>query len=106
MNTTKPEPSWLDADEWQGDNGLLGNRRGLEILRDAIDQVLVKPEEVVVIPIDDGSIRVLKLCDPPPPPAPTRFRDKLILAIIIAILIGIPLLALFGLHQLIKLLSS
>ena len=106
MNTTKPEPSWLEADEWQGDNGLLGNRRGLEILREAIDQVLLKPEEVVVIPIDDGSIRVLKLCDPPPPPAPTRLQDKLILGIFIAVLISIPLLALFGLHQLIKLLSS
>lgn len=106
MNASKQDPSWLEADEWEGDNGLLGNRRGLEILRDAIDQVLVKPEEVVVIPIDDGSIRVLKLCDPPPPPAPTRFQDKLILGIFIAILIGIPLLALFGLHQLIQLLTS
>lgn len=106
MNTTKPEPSWLEADEWEGENGLLGNRRGLEILREAIDQALMKPEDIIVIPVDDGSVRVLKLCDPPPPPAATRFQDKLILGIVIAILISIPLLALFGLHQLIKLLSS
>ena len=106
MNPDESSAPWLEADEWEGDNGLLGNRRGLEILRDAIDQALMKPEDVVVIPVDQGSIRVLKLCDPPPPPAPTRLKDKLILGIIVAVLISIPLLALFGLHQLIQLLSS
>lgn len=106
MNPDESSTPWLEADEWEGDNGLLGNRRGLEILREAIDHALAHPGDATPIPVDCGSIRVVKVCDPPPPSGPTPVRDKILLGIFLAVLVTIPLLALFGLHQLIKLLSS
>jgi hypothetical protein len=106
MISPPPEAAWLEADEWEGDNGLLGNRRGLEVLREAIDEVLMNPEEAVVIPADEGSIRILKLCNPPPRPVPGSLRDKLSTILMFTFLFSIPLLALFGLLQLLQILFS
>jgi hypothetical protein len=106
MNPDESSTPWLEADEWEGDNGLLGNRRGLEVLREAIAQALTHPDDAIPVLADRGSIWIVKLCDPPPLPAQRRLRDKIVGGMIIAIFLSILLFALFGLSQLIKLLSS
>lgn len=106
MNATEPESAWLKADEWQGDNGLLGNRRGLEILREAIDQALTNPDAAVVVPVDHGSIRVVKLCDPPPPPSPSTIGERIFLCCLLALFVFILLLGIAGLIALVASLFS
>ena len=107
MNPTESEVPWIEADEWEGDNGLQGNRAGLQALRDSIDQILERSEDLVPINVDLGSLRVLKLCDPPPDAIPPEtIGNRIGLWVFLAILISIPLLALFGLSQLIQIFFS
>jgi hypothetical protein len=103
MITPQPEPAWLEADEWEGDNGLLGNRRGLEALRGAIDQVLMNPDAAIIIPVDEGSIRILKLCNPSPPPEPCSLQQRILLVGLVALFLFILFL---GLTSLIALVAS
>ena len=104
MNPHDPSKPWLESDEWQGNNGILGNRRGFEQLRECIDLLLDGNDDLVVVKTDDDSVKVLKLMDrPDPQPRTMTLVTKLQTILIIAILIAIPILALYGLAQLLLL---
>ena len=106
MNPDKSNLPWLEYDEWEGEDGLLGNRQGFELLRAGIDRILTGTESTVPLKDAEITVRVLRLGKRPPAPLPETFGDKLGNLVLVAILLSIPLLALFGLHQLVKLLTS
>jgi hypothetical protein len=104
MNPDESNIPWLEYDEWEGEDGLLGNRQGFELLRDGIDRILTRTENTVPLNDAEITVRVLRLGKRPPAPLPETIGDKLGNLVLATILLSIPLLAAFGLVQLISIL--
>jgi len=107
MNQHTTTSPWLAHDELEGEDGLVGDRAGFELLRQSIDHLLAGNSDSLRIEGDGVILTQLKLCEPPPTSKPASLREKLItFALVFTILIAVPLLALFGLYQLFQIFSS
>ncbi|MCW1915278.1 hypothetical protein OJ996_16950 [Luteolibacter sp. GHJ8] len=93
---------WIQSDEIDGEDGLIGDRLGFEILREGIDRLLQGDEEIVRIEDQGRFFLALQLAAAPLPLQPSTLGEKILTGAIIVVFLSIPLLALFGLTQLIR----
>lgn len=88
---------WLESDEWQGDNGILGNRRGFEQLRECIDLLLKGSDDLVPVDVDGSSIKILKIMDQPAEMPPMKIGERIFLCCFLGLFLIILLIGIIGL---------
>ena len=106
MNSDKSKSAWLFCEGTDEQRELSGNQSGFEQLHAAIGALLSGDKNTIRLPSKKIGISGLELRENPPSYAPLSPHDRRVNLLILAALISIVLLALYGFIQLVHTLTS
>jgi len=99
-----PQKPWLHAGQ-EYIHIIYGNRSGLELLRNAIGQVLEGGETSALIGDGENGIEMVELDETPPAESsPKTLKQRAIFYAIVGLVCTVPFAAIYGFYHFIKLL--